>query len=108
MVLTCAVPVKGTRGASIPLFRLFRSGMCSMPTVTRGVFQVYHIMFNSFSILYQTYLSLNLFLPSFHEISVSFFKTAFWLYESFICMHFFKLILSSKKVQTNFYCSLFN
>jgi hypothetical protein len=43
MVVTSAVPVKVTRGASIPLFRLFRSGMCSMPTVTKGVFQVYHI-----------------------------------------------------------------
>ncbi|CAA9498232.1 MAG: hypothetical protein AVDCRST_MAG96-1834 [uncultured Segetibacter sp.] len=45
-------------------------------------------MFNSFSILYQTYLTQNLFLTSSHQTPVSFFKTCFWLYGSFICSHF--------------------
>ena len=46
------------------------------------------IMFNTFSILYQTYLTQNLFLTSFHQTPVSFLKTCFWLYESFICRVF--------------------
>lgn len=63
--------------------------------------QSVYSMCNSFSILYQTYLTQNLFLTSSHQTPVSFFKTGFWLYESFIC-RVFKLIFSSEKVQTNF------